>query len=192
MQAEAVDVGAQVLLEVRIPGHPALHRQHLSAGPRTEGDAVSTGRRLQRPERAGFVGIAVVVRHVSRSLLLDQHPPAGEQTHQSGDDLVQHRLQRFIGWRQYLNEPRRAVDTLSVHAVQHQAVKVDVQVGSRAKALDERDCAAVGPSSALRPDGPSRWRVITRCTTCSTGVTSLGCAASSRRSGMGRIRAACN
>ncbi len=31
-------------------------------------------------------------------------------------------------------------------------------------------------------------RVMTRCTTCSTGVTSLGCAASNRRSGMGNER----
>jgi hypothetical protein len=34
--------------------------------------------------------------------------------------------------------------TLSVHAVQHQAVQVDVEVGGRAKALDQRDRAAVG------------------------------------------------
>ena len=57
----------------------ALQRQHLLAGARAEGDAVSTGRRLQRPERAGFVRIAVVVGHVSRTLLFDQHPPTGEQ-----------------------------------------------------------------------------------------------------------------
>jgi len=41
------------------------------------------------------------------------------------------------------------------------------------------------PSSALKPVCSSKWRVITRCTTCSTGVNSTGCAASSRRSGMG-------
>ena len=31
-----------------------------------------------------------------------------------------------------------------IHAVQHQAVQVDVQVGGRAKPLDQRDRAAVG------------------------------------------------
>jgi hypothetical protein len=41
------------------------------------------------------------------------------------------------------------------------------------------------PSSALRPAASSRWRATTRCTTCSTGVTSSGCAASSTRSGIG-------
>ena len=46
--------------------------------------------------------------------------------------------------------------------------------------------APLSTSSALRPACPSKWRLITRCTTCSTGVTSLGCAASSKRSGMGK------
>ena len=52
----------------------ALYRQHLLAGPRTEGDAIGTRRALQRPERAGLVRIAVVVGHVSRTLHFDQHP----------------------------------------------------------------------------------------------------------------------
>ena len=41
------------------------------------------------------------------------------------------------------------------------------------------------PSSAGSSAASSRWRVITRCTACSTGVTSCGCAASSTRSGIG-------
>ena len=52
VQAETVNVGAQRLLEVCLPGHGALHRQHLLAGARAEGDAISTRRGLQRPERA--------------------------------------------------------------------------------------------------------------------------------------------
>ena len=74
VQAEAVDVGAKVLLEVRIPGHGALYRQHLLASTRTEGDAVSTRRSLQRPEHAGLVRITVVVGHVGRTLVFDQRP----------------------------------------------------------------------------------------------------------------------
>ena len=45
--------------------------------------------------------------------------------------------------------------------------------------------APLSASKALRPVRSSRWRVITRCTTCSSGVTSTGCAASNRRSGIG-------
>ena len=40
-------------------------------------------------------------------------------------------------------------------------------------------------SAAFSPACWSKTRVSTRCTTCSTGVSSLGCAASSRRSGIG-------
>jgi len=45
--------------------------------------------------------------------------------------------------------------------------------------------APLSASPAVSPACPSSWRVITRCTTFSTGVTSLGFAASSRRKGMG-------
>ena len=44
VQAEAADVGAQRLLEVLVPGIDARHRQQTLAGPRTEGDALGTGR----------------------------------------------------------------------------------------------------------------------------------------------------
>ena len=76
----------------------ALQRQHLLPSAWAEGDAVSTRGGLQRHERAGLVRTTVVVGHVGRTLLFDQHPPTGEQTHHAGDDLVQHRLQRFVSW----------------------------------------------------------------------------------------------
>jgi hypothetical protein len=80
VQTESIDVGAQRLLELRLPGHGALHRQHLLPGARAEGDAASTRRHLQRPERAGLVRIAVVVGDVGRTFLFfDQHAPTGEQ-----------------------------------------------------------------------------------------------------------------
>ena len=78
-----------------LPGHGALQRQHLLAGWWAEGDAMSTRRGLQRPERARLVRIVVVVGHASRTLLFDQHPPTGEQLHRPRDDLVQHRQQRL-------------------------------------------------------------------------------------------------
>ena len=124
----SIDIGAQGLLELRLPGHGALHRQHLLPGARAEGDAASTRRRLQRPERAGLVRIAAVVGHVGRTLLFDQHLPTGEQPHQSGDDPVQHRLQRHVARRGGFDELQRAVGTAPVHAVQHRAMQMRVEV----------------------------------------------------------------
>jgi hypothetical protein len=72
--AVSIDVGAQGLLELRLPGHGTLHRQHLLPGAQTESDAVGTRCGLQRPERAGLVRIAVAVGHVSRTFRFDQHP----------------------------------------------------------------------------------------------------------------------
>ena len=144
VQAESVDVSAHVLLEPCLPRHDALHRQHLLAGARAKGDTVSTGCCLQRSERAGFVRIAAVVGQVRLALLFDQHTPTGEQLHRSGDDLEQHRLQCLIGRRGHLDERRLAIGAAPVHPVQHQAVQVDVEIGRRAKALDQRDRATLG------------------------------------------------
>jgi hypothetical protein len=46
---------------------------------------------------------------------------------------------------------RRAIGAAPVNPVQHQAVKLDVQVGGGPEALDQRDCAAVA-LSGLQPD----------------------------------------
>lgn len=43
--------------------------------------------------------------------ILRPPPPTGEQLHHPGDDLVQHRLQRFIGWRAYLGAAWRCLPT---------------------------------------------------------------------------------
>ena len=132
----------------------------------------------------------------------------------AGDDLVQHRLQRLVGWRRCqgaealawsrhkrssgpfvsgttFDEFRRAVGTRSVHPVQHQAMQVDIEIGCRALPSKFGWISVTAPlsaASALRPAWSSRKRVVPRYTTCSTGVTSLGCAASSRRRGMGSDR----
>ena len=111
-------------------------------GAWAEGYAIATRGGLQRPEGAGLVRVGV--GQVRLALLFDQQPQTGEQTHRAGDDLVQHRLQRFIGWRRYRDVFRRAVGTLSGHAIQHQAVQVNVEIGRGPKALDQRDGAAVG------------------------------------------------
>jgi len=58
---------------------------------------------LQRPDRAGLlgigigIGVGVGVGQIARSLLLfDEHTATGQQLHQPGDDLVQQRLQVLI------------------------------------------------------------------------------------------------
>ena len=56
---------------------------------------------------------------------------------------MQQRLQRFIGGCGSLDEDRLTAGA-PVHAVQHQAVQVTVEIGSGTKALDQRDRAAVG------------------------------------------------
>lgn len=118
MQAETLHVSAQRLVEAHLPGHCALHRQHLLAGARAEGDAVSACSRLQRAERAGLVRITVVVSHAGGALLLDQRAAPGEQLHRAGDDLVQHRLQRLIGWRGHVDEDGLTVGAAPAYAVQ--------------------------------------------------------------------------
>ena len=60
----------------------------------------------------------------------------------AGDDLVQHRLQCFVSWLGNFDELRRP-NAAPVHTVQDQAVKVNVQVGGRAKALNQSDRTAV-------------------------------------------------
>jgi hypothetical protein len=102
-------------------------RQHLLAGARAEGDAMRTRGGLQRPEHAGVVRVGIVVSHVGRAQLFDKKAAPGEQLHRAGDDLVQQRLQRFIGRRGRLCEGRLAVAAASVYAVQHRAVQVDVE-----------------------------------------------------------------
>jgi len=61
---------------------------------------------------------------------------------------MQHRLQRLIGWRGHFDEDRFAFGVAPVHTVQHQAVKVNVQIGGRTRhwqaRLDQRDRATVG------------------------------------------------
>jgi len=52
--------------------------------------------------------------------------------------LVQHRLHSLIARRRDLKEDRLAKG-VPVHTIQDQAVQVDVEVGGRAEALDERD-----------------------------------------------------
>lgn len=92
-------MSAQVLLEVRIPGHWPLQRQHLLASARAEGDAVGTRGGLHRPKPAGVIRVSVVIAQAGRALFLDQRAARREQLHRAVDDLMHRRLQRLIGRR---------------------------------------------------------------------------------------------
>ena len=102
------------------------------------------GQCTPRPERAGLIRIDVGVGQIARSLLLfDEHAAARQQLHQPRDDLVQQHLQFLVGWRGYFDKHRLAARA-PVHAVQHQAMEVNIEIGRRPKSLDQRDRAAVG------------------------------------------------
>jgi len=63
-------VGTQLLGALDVWRHGALQGKHLLPGARAEGNAVSTRRGLQRPERAGLIRIGLGVGQIARSLLL--------------------------------------------------------------------------------------------------------------------------
>jgi len=87
-------VGKQILGALDVQRHGALQGKHLLPGARAEGNAVSTRRRLQRPERAGLIRIGLDSGQVARSplLLFDEHTAAGQRLQQPRDDLVQQRV----------------------------------------------------------------------------------------------------
>ena len=143
VQAESVDVGAQRLAGRVLARHRASQGQHLLPGARPEGDSVGDGRGLQRPQRARLLAVGIRLGQVGLAHVFDQHAPAREHLHQPGDDGLQQRVQFVVGGRIRLNEGRRTIGVAAVHPVQYQTVQVDVEVGGRAKALDQRDGAAV-------------------------------------------------
>ena len=82
VQAETVDVGAQRLGHPVLARHRSPQRQHLLPGSRAKGDAVSDGRRLQRPQRARLLAVGIRLGQLGLAYVLDQHAPAREQLHE--------------------------------------------------------------------------------------------------------------
>ena len=115
--------------------HRAPECQHFLLGTRSEGDAIRDGRRLQRSQRARLVAVDVVLGEVGLPHVFHQNTPAREQLRQPGDERLQRSVQLVVCGHGHLDEGRYAVATNPVHAVQHQAVLVDVEIGGRAKAL---------------------------------------------------------
>ena len=136
VQTETVDVGTELLACHSLARQRAPERQHLLPSAGAKGDAVSDGRGLQWP-RAVRACLAVGIRlgQVGLPHVLDQHTPASEHLHEPGDDGLQQRVQRVVGGRTRLDEAGRAVGVAAVHAVQHQAVQVDVQVGGASRSV---------------------------------------------------------
>ena len=60
--------------------------------------------------------------------VLHQDAPSREQLHQPGDEALQQCVQLVVGGRIDLDEARRAIGTAPLHAVQYQAVQMDVEV----------------------------------------------------------------
>jgi hypothetical protein len=123
--------------------HCAAQGQHLLPGAGAEGNAIRDRRGLQRPQRARLLAVGIRLGQPGLAHVLDQHAPAREHLHQPGDDGLQQRVQLVVGGRTGLDEGWHTVGLTAVHAIQHQAVQVNVEVGGGAKALDQRDRAAV-------------------------------------------------
>jgi hypothetical protein len=156
--AVPVDVGAQRLERPVLAQHRASQRQHLLPGAGPEGDAVSDGRGLQRPQRARLLAVGIRLGQVGQPYVLDQHASAREHLHEPGDDGLKQRVQRVVGGRSRLDEGGRAVGTAAVRAVQHQAVQVDVEVGGGPEALDQSNGATV----AFVSDEPGSGQQVPR------------------------------
>ena len=83
------------------------------------------------------------VGHVAHALLFEQIAQAGQHFHAARDDLVEQVLQLIAGGGARFLEDRFALSA-SINPVEHQTMQMDVQVGGRAKSLDEGDRAGVG------------------------------------------------
>jgi hypothetical protein len=138
VQAEAVDVGAQGLARRSLARHCTSRGegQHLLPGAGPEGDAIRHSRRLQRSQRACLFAFGLRLGQPGLAHVFHQHAPAREQRHQPGDDGLQQRVQLVVGRGTRLDEGWHTVGATAVHAVQYQAMQVDVEVGGRAEARE--------------------------------------------------------
>ena len=78
VQAEAVAVGAQGLARRVLAWHCASQGMNLLPGARAEGDAVSDGCGLQRPQGMRLVPVGIRLGQVDLAHAFDQHAAAGE------------------------------------------------------------------------------------------------------------------
>ena len=143
MEAEAVRIGAKAgSAGFPVAAHHGAQTQHLLSGTRIEGDSIGARGGLQGLERV----IGSDVGEVGHPLLFNEIAPAGEQSHEPHDNLLEQALQLIaVGGACFVKE--RFIPGAAIDAVEHQAMKVDIQIGRRAEAPDERDAACVGGTS---------------------------------------------
>ena len=128
--------------------------------------------------------IRIDIGQVGHALLFDQIALAGQHFEQARDDLVEQAMQLSAGGRTRLLEDRFAPGA-PIHAVEHQAMQMNVQVGGRAESLDEGDRAGVGCGAfqvcllEQKPRDDAGWMMR------SASVRSSGCAANRTRNGIG-------
>ena len=99
---------------------PARGPGRCGIGPPPPAAAVACALRLLR----------VRVAQVDLAHVFLRHPPAREHLHRLGDDRPQHRVQLVVGGRTDLDKGRHAIGAAPVHAVQHQAVRVELTLAA--------------------------------------------------------------
>ena len=144
MQTETVAVSVQRLARGGLARHRAPELERLLHSEGAEGDAVGAGCCLRWPQRPRLLAVGIRLGQLGRAHVLDQHASAREHLHEPGKDGLQQRVQFLVGGRAGFDGAKHDIGTAVVHAVQHQAVQMDVEVGGRAEALYQRDGAAVG------------------------------------------------
>ena len=97
----------------------------------------------RRADIADLIPIGIVDSHAGQTLDFDPNTPTGVQLHDASHDLVQHCLQRLIGWRGHLDKEWLALVAASVRAARHRTARVDVQIHGQAEAADQPDRTAV-------------------------------------------------
>src|SRR5689334_7462729 len=138
MQAETVRVDAARLLRVGRSAGDGLQAQYFLPGMWPQRNALGTGGRLQGRERA----IGLRLGQISHALLFDEVAGAGQQLDDALDDPIEQRLELCGAGSARFMEHRRA-RAAAIHAIEDQAMQMNVEIGRRAEALDERDRTAV-------------------------------------------------
>jgi len=138
MQAKTVRVDAARLRGVARSAGDGLQAQYFLPCVWPQRNAIGAGGRLQGRERAIRLGLG----QVAHALLFDEVAGARQQLDDALDDPVEQRLELCRAGSARFMEHRRA-RAAAIHPIEHQTVQMDVEIGRRAEALDERDCTAV-------------------------------------------------
>ena len=127
--------------------------QHFLSRSGAQRNAVGTGGRMQR----GQGRIAIGVSQVGESLFFDERTFAGQALqhplHDSREDGLELLRRGCLNGLEDWAPVGQAID-----AIQHEAMKMNIQIGGGAKPLDERHRAGVGLGAAIRLGGSGKSR----------------------------------